>query len=103
MVPAACMTRSPRAVWMSTGCGGYWWPVRYRGPVTGRIVLAVDVTCWLRPAAHTSPGRIMCHTSRRGKDQHIGVPGWPWSIVVAFGDRAVVVDRAAGRGQVGAR
>nr|WP_281176172.1 NF041680 family putative transposase [Actinocatenispora sera] len=50
----------------------------------GRIVLAVDVTCWLRPEAHTSPGRMMCHTYGRGKDQHIGVPGWPWSVVVAL-------------------
>jgi hypothetical protein len=28
----------------------------------GRLVLAVDVTCWLRPDAHTSPERILCHT-----------------------------------------
>src|SRR3954454_14305894 len=28
--------------------------------VDGRLVLAVDVTCWLRPAAHTSPERILC-------------------------------------------
>lgn len=41
----------------------------------GRIVLAVDVTCWLRPEAHTVPQRILCHTYGRGKDQHIGVPG----------------------------
>jgi DDE superfamily endonuclease len=50
----------------------------------GRIVLAVDVTCWLRPEAHTSPARIMCHTYGRGKDQHIGVPGWPYSMVMAL-------------------
>jgi hypothetical protein len=50
----------------------------------GRIVLAVDVTCWLRPDAHTSPERILCHTYGRGKDQHIPVPGWPYSIVVAL-------------------
>ena len=50
----------------------------------GRIVLAVDVTCWLRPEAHTSPQRIMCHTYGRGKDQHIGIPGWPYSFVVAL-------------------
>jgi len=50
----------------------------------GRLMLAVDITCWLRPEAHTSPERIMCHTYGRGKDQHIGVPGWPYSIVVAL-------------------
>ena len=39
----------------------------------GRIVLAVDVTCWLRPEAHTSPQRVLCHTYGRTKDTHIGV------------------------------
>ncbi|MFE7618214.1 NF041680 family putative transposase [Streptomyces sp. NPDC057496] len=50
----------------------------------GRLVLAVDVTCWLRPDAHTSPERILCHTYGRGKDQHIPVPGWLYSIVCAL-------------------
>jgi len=50
----------------------------------GRIVLAVDVTCWLRPEAHTAPERILCHTYGRGKDQHIGIPGWPYAFVVAL-------------------
>ncbi|MET7403907.1 NF041680 family putative transposase [Dactylosporangium sp. NPDC005572] len=50
----------------------------------GRIVLAVDVTCWLRPEAHTSPERILCHTSGRSKGEHVGVPGWPYSFVVAL-------------------
>ncbi|WSC49653.1 transposase [Streptomyces sp. NBC_01744] len=36
----------------------------------GRLVLAIDVTCWLRPHAHTSPQRILCHTYGRGKGQH---------------------------------
>jgi hypothetical protein len=49
-----------------------------------RIVLAVDVTCWLRPEAHTSPERMLCHTYGRGKDQHIMIPGWPYSFVVAL-------------------
>ncbi|MGW0137562.1 NF041680 family putative transposase [Streptomyces calvus] len=50
----------------------------------GRLVLATDITCWLRPNAHTSPQRILCHTYGRGKDQHIPVPGWPYSIVCAL-------------------
>ncbi|MFG2715343.1 NF041680 family putative transposase [Streptomyces goshikiensis] len=50
----------------------------------GRLVLAVDLTCWLRPDAHTSPERILCHTYGRGKDQHIPVPGWPYSIICAL-------------------
>ncbi|MEU7477762.1 NF041680 family putative transposase [Lentzea sp. NPDC042327] len=50
----------------------------------GRLVLAVDITCWLRPEAHTCAQRILCHTYGRGKDQHMMVPGWPYSIVVAL-------------------
>src|SRR5205809_6097582 len=50
----------------------------------GRLTLAVDITCWLRPEAHTSPERIMCHTYGRGKDSHEMVPGWPYSFVVAL-------------------
>lgn len=50
----------------------------------GRLVLAVDITCWLRPEAHTAPQRILCHTYGRGKDSHIMVPGWPYSVVVAL-------------------
>lgn len=52
--------------------------------VDGRLVLAVDITCWLRPDAHTSPERILCHTYGRGKDQHIPVPGWPYSVITAL-------------------
>jgi hypothetical protein len=50
----------------------------------GRLVLAVDITSWLRPEAHTSPERILCHTYGRGKDTHIMVPGWPYSVVCAL-------------------
>jgi DDE superfamily endonuclease len=50
----------------------------------GRIALAADVTSWLRPEAHTSPERLLCHTYGRGKDQHIMIPGWPYSFVVAL-------------------
>jgi DDE superfamily endonuclease len=47
-------------------------------------VLAADVTSWLRPEAHTSPERMLCHTYGRGKDQHIMIPGWPYSFIVAL-------------------
>jgi hypothetical protein len=50
----------------------------------GRLVLAVDITSWLRPEAHTSSQRILCHTYGRGKDTHIMVPGWPYSVVCAL-------------------
>jgi hypothetical protein len=50
----------------------------------GRIVLAVDVTPWLRPDAATSPDRLFCHVHGRGKDVHQLIPGWPYSIVAAL-------------------
>lgn len=50
----------------------------------GRFRLAVDVTPWLRPDANTAPDRSFCHTYGRGKDKHLMVPGWPYSIVAAL-------------------
>ncbi|MDQ1658857.1 MAG: hypothetical protein QOD41_3940 [Cryptosporangiaceae bacterium] len=50
----------------------------------GRIVLAVDVSPWLRPDAATSPGRLFCHVHGRGKNQAQLIPGWPYSVVAAL-------------------
>lgn len=50
----------------------------------GRITLAVDVSPWLRPDANTAADRSFCHTYGRGKDQHLMVPGWPYSIGAAL-------------------
>ncbi|WP_219823198.1 transposase [Nocardia nova] len=50
----------------------------------GRLVLAVDITCWLRPEAHTCPQRILCHTYGRAKNTHQMIPGWPFSVVCAL-------------------
>lgn len=58
----------------------------------GRLVLAADLTCWLRPSAHTSPQRILCHTYGRGKDQHIPVLG-----DLRAGNGPQFLDRATGR------
>jgi hypothetical protein len=52
--------------------------------VDGRIVLAVDVSNWLRPDAATSPERLFCHTYARGKGQAQMIPGWPYSMVAAL-------------------
>jgi hypothetical protein len=35
----------------------------------GRIMLAADVSPWLRPGAATSPDRLFCHVYARGKGQ----------------------------------
>ncbi|MEI5007566.1 transposase [Streptomyces sp. PmtA] len=51
----------------------------------GRLVLAVDISHWLRPDAPTSPDRLFCHVygrSGRSSDQYI--PGWPYSFVAAL-------------------
>jgi hypothetical protein len=50
----------------------------------GRILLAVDVSNWLRPDAATSPDRLFCHTYARGKGQAQMIPGWPYSFVAAL-------------------
>jgi hypothetical protein len=50
----------------------------------GRIVLAVDVSPWLRPDAATVPDRSFCHTYGRGEAKHQMIPGWPYSIVAAL-------------------
>lgn len=50
----------------------------------GRIMLAIDVSHWLRPDANTSPERLFCHTYGRGKGQAQMIPGWPYSFVAAL-------------------
>lgn len=49
----------------------------------GRLVLAVDVSPWLRPDAQTCLDRSFCHTYGRGDAKHQIIPGWPYSFVVA--------------------
>ncbi|MFE4798266.1 transposase [Streptomyces sp. NPDC056708] len=49
-----------------------------RGP-GGGIVLAVDVSPWLRPDADTSDQRTFCHTSGRAEGAHEMIPGWAYS------------------------
>ena len=50
----------------------------------GRLVLAADVSNWLRPGAATSPDRLFCHVYGRGKGQAQMIPGWPYSMVAAL-------------------
>src|SRR6478672_1755498 len=50
----------------------------------GRLMLAVDVSSWLRPGAATSPDRLFCHVYGRGKGQAQMIPGWPYSVVAAL-------------------
>lgn len=50
----------------------------------GRIVLAVDVSNWLRPDAPTSPDLLFCHVYGRGRSADQMIPGWPYSFVAAL-------------------
>lgn len=60
----------------------------------GRIVLAIDVSHWLRPDASTSPQRMFCHTYGRGKGQAQMIPAGPtpsllrWNQAAAPGPRS---------------
>jgi hypothetical protein len=65
---------------MPAGCSGCWPGCRYRG----RLVLAADVSNWLRPGAETSPERLFCHVYGRGKGQAQMIPGWPYPVVAAL-------------------
>lgn len=51
----------------------------------GRLVLAVDVSNWLRPDAPTSADRLFCHVyGRSGRSSDQFIPGWPYSFVAAL-------------------
>jgi len=50
----------------------------------GRLVLAVDVSNWLRPGAVTSPDRLFCHVYGRARGQAQMIPGWPYSVIAAL-------------------
>jgi len=50
----------------------------------GRIVLAVDVSPWLRPDAETCPDRLFCHVYGRGRATRQRIPGWPYQLVTAL-------------------
>jgi hypothetical protein len=50
----------------------------------GRLVLAADVSNWLRPGAATSPDRLFCHVYGRGKGQAQMIPGWPYSVIAGL-------------------
>ncbi|MFD1535100.1 NF041680 family putative transposase [Pseudonocardia aurantiaca] len=72
---------------------GWLEPGRFRGALAslplpraagGRIVLAVDVSPWLRPEASTSAHRLFCHVYGRAKNNAQLIPGWPYSFVVAL-------------------
>ena len=50
----------------------------------GRIVLAVDVSPWLRSDAATSAQRLFCHVYGRARSASQLIPGWPYSFVAAL-------------------
>ncbi|MFB7850819.1 NF041680 family putative transposase [Streptomyces sp. NPDC056053] len=50
----------------------------------GRLVLAVDVSPWLRSDAPCSAERLFCHVYGRAKRASQFIPGWPCSFVAAL-------------------
>jgi hypothetical protein len=50
----------------------------------GRLLLAADVSHWLRPDAATAPDRSFCHVHGRGRNAAQLIPGWPYSFVAAL-------------------
>ena len=50
----------------------------------GRLVLAADVSSWLRPGAAASPDRLFCHVYGRGKGRAQMIPRWPYSVIAAL-------------------
>ncbi|WP_228001737.1 transposase [Nocardia australiensis] len=50
----------------------------------GRLVLAVDVSAWLRSDAACSPDRLFCHVYGRAKSASQFIPGWPYSFVAVL-------------------
>jgi hypothetical protein len=50
----------------------------------GRLVLAVDVSPWLRSDAPCSAERLFCHVYGRAKSASQFIPGWPYSFVAVL-------------------
>ncbi|MFD9397017.1 transposase, partial [Streptomyces sp. NPDC060000] len=50
----------------------------------GRLVLAVDVSLWLRSDAPCSAERLFCHVYGRAKTASQFIPGWPYSFVAVL-------------------
>ena len=63
----------------------------------GRLVLAVDVSPWLRPDAPTSAERLFCHIYGRGKGSAQMIPGLALLFHRRAGNRPQLLDRGTGR------
>jgi hypothetical protein len=50
----------------------------------GPVKVAVDVSPWPRPYAHTSPARCFCHAPCRCTSTRKAVPGWPYSFAAGL-------------------
>jgi hypothetical protein len=94
------MTGSTRARSRSPGYAGVC-PGLALPRVGDRIVLAVDVSPWLRPDAETSAQRLLCPVHGRAKGSSRMIPGWAYSVVAALGERARQLDRGGGCAAVG--
>jgi hypothetical protein len=66
-------------------CSSTWPACPWPQAGEGRLVLAVDVSNWLRPDTPTSADRLLRHVyGRSGRSSDQFVPGWPYSFVAAL-------------------
>ncbi|WTF98163.1 transposase [Streptomyces sp. NBC_00012] len=71
------------------------------GADDAHLVLAADVTHWLRPDVPCSADRSFCHVyGRSGRSSDQFVPTWPYSFVAALEDQVV---RSQARRHTGTR
>jgi hypothetical protein len=58
----------------------------------GHLVLAVDVSPWLRSDVAASPARLSCHVYGPGKNRAHLIAGWPYSVITALTPWTAVLD-----------
>lgn len=77
--PSTCRRPAPK------GASPANYDPRSHAPTQRSLLLAVDVSHWLRPDAPTSDDRLFCHVYGRGdRSSDQLVPGWPYSFVAAL-------------------
>jgi hypothetical protein len=67
----------------------------------GRLMLAVDVSAWLRADAVTSSDRLFCHVYGRSRSKDQFIPGVAVLVCGRVGAGPHVVDAGVGRGAAG--
>ena len=85
------------------GCAGSLAGLPLPRAADGRLVLAVDVSCWLRPGAADQPGAVVLPRLRAGEGPGADDPGLALLVGRGAGAGPHVVDGGAGCGPAGPR